>query len=89
MRRLRGRTHHLCTAAVVVRGGEVLWRHSERPELVMRPFSDGFIEDFYPYPVELRFCHRYAARLRRQLQDQVVAPALAEWPWMKGALLVA
>lgn len=30
-----------------------------------------------------------AARLRRQLQDQVVAPALAEWPWMKGALLVA
>ena len=22
-------------------GGEVLWRHSERPELVMRPFSDG------------------------------------------------
>lgn len=46
LRRLRGRTHHLCTAAVVVRGGEVLWRHSERPELVMRPFSDGFIEDY-------------------------------------------
>lgn len=46
LRRLRGRTHHLCTAAVVVRDGEVLWRHSERPELVMRPFSDGFIEDY-------------------------------------------
>lgn len=30
-----------------------------------------------------------ATRLRRQLQDQVVAPALAEWPWMKGALRVA
>lgn len=46
LRRLRGRTHHLCTAAVAVRGGEVLWRHSERPELVMRPFSDGFIEGY-------------------------------------------
>jgi len=46
LRRLRGRTHHLCTAAVAVRDGEVLWRHTERPELVMRPFSDGFIEDY-------------------------------------------
>ncbi|MDC7706252.1 bifunctional isocitrate dehydrogenase kinase/phosphatase [Vogesella indigofera] len=27
---------------------------------------DGHIEDFYPYPVELRFCHRYAVRPRRQ-----------------------
>lgn len=27
-----------------------------------------------------------AGRLRRQLQHQVVAPALAEWPWMTGAL---
>lgn len=46
LRRLRGRTHHLCTAAVVVRDGEVLWRHGERPELVMRPFSDRFIEHY-------------------------------------------
>ncbi len=46
LRRLRGWTHHLCTATVVVRDGEVLWRHSERPELVMRPFSDRFIEDY-------------------------------------------
>lgn len=30
-----------------------------------------------------------AVRLRRQLQEQVVGPALADWPWMKGALLVA
>lgn len=46
LRRLRGRTHHLCSAAVIVRDSEVLWRHSERPELVMRPFSDGFIEGY-------------------------------------------
>ncbi len=43
LRRLRGRTHHLCTAAVVMRGGEVLWRHTEKPELVMRGFTDAFI----------------------------------------------
>ncbi len=46
LRRLRGMTHHLCTAAVIVRDGEVLWQHSERPELVMRPFSDGFIDSY-------------------------------------------
>ncbi|MGE0665287.1 MAG: Maf family nucleotide pyrophosphatase [Sphingomonadales bacterium] len=46
LRRLRGRAHHLCTAAVIVLDGEVLWRHSERPELAMRDFSDGFIETY-------------------------------------------
>jgi septum formation protein len=46
LRRLGGRTHHLCTAAVVVRDGEVLWRHTERPELVMRPLSEGFIDTY-------------------------------------------
>jgi septum formation protein len=46
LRRLRGRTHHLCTAAVVMQDGAVLWQKTERPELVMRPFSDGFIENY-------------------------------------------
>ncbi|KMJ53563.1 isocitrate dehydrogenase [Vogesella sp. EB] len=36
------------------------WQHKQQR------IRDGYIEDFYPYPVELRFCHRYAARLRRQ-----------------------
>lgn len=43
LRRLRGRTHHLCTAAAAVGNGAVLWRHTERPALAMRDFSDGFI----------------------------------------------
>lgn len=30
-----------------------------------------------------------ASRLRRQMQDQVVAPALAQWPWMEGRLRLA
>ena len=46
LRRLRGQVHHLCTAAVVVQDGDVLWRHSERPELVMRDFTDGFIDSY-------------------------------------------
>lgn len=46
LRRLGGRSHHLCTAAVVVQDGEVLWRHTERPELTMRPLGDAYIEAY-------------------------------------------
>ncbi len=46
LQRMSGRTHHLCTAAAVVLDGEVIWRHTERPELVMRPLSDAFIADY-------------------------------------------
>ncbi|MFT9257907.1 MAG: Maf family protein [Acetobacter sp.] len=37
---LRGRTHCLHTAVVLVRHGQVLWRHMEEPRLSMRAFSD-------------------------------------------------
>lgn len=46
LQRLRGRTHQLMCAAVVARGGEVLWRHVETPRLRMRAFSDAFLEDY-------------------------------------------
>ena len=46
LRRLRGRTHHLCTAAVLVQDGTVLWRHTERPVLTMCDFSDRFIDTY-------------------------------------------
>jgi septum formation protein len=46
LRRLGGRTHHLCTAAVIVRDDEVLWRRTERPELTMRPLGDDFIDSY-------------------------------------------
>lgn len=46
LQRLRGRTHQLMCAAVVARGGEVLWRHVETPRLKMRAFSDAFLEDY-------------------------------------------
>jgi len=43
---LRGKTHELVTAAVAVRGERVLWRHAERPRLVMRGFSEAFLDDY-------------------------------------------
>lgn len=46
LRRLGGKTHHLCTAAAIVQDGEVLWRHTERPELTMRPLGDDFIDAY-------------------------------------------
>ncbi len=43
---LRGRTHELVTAAVIVRDGICLWQHVDRARLTMRQFSDGFIDDY-------------------------------------------
>jgi len=42
--RLRGRTHRLVSAAVIVRGAERLWHHTDTADLTMRPFSDAFLE---------------------------------------------
>jgi septum formation protein len=43
---LRGRTHELIAAAVVVSNGDCLWRHVERAELVMWPFSERFVDGY-------------------------------------------
>ena len=43
---LRGRRHELVTAVCVARDGTVLWRHLERPGLVMRDFSDAFLDAY-------------------------------------------
>lgn len=44
--RLRGRPHELITAVVVAREGAVLWRHIDTPRLIMRAFSDAFLDDY-------------------------------------------
>lgn len=46
LRALRGRRHELVTAVCVARNGAVLWRQVERPSLVMRDFSDAFLEAY-------------------------------------------
>ena len=43
---LRGRTHKLVTAAVVIRSEEMLWRHAACPRLTMRYFSEGFLDAY-------------------------------------------
>lgn len=43
---LRGKTHELVSAAVVARDGVSLWRETQRARLVMRPFSDEFLEAY-------------------------------------------
>lgn len=43
---LRGVEHRLVTAAAVLRDGAVLWRTVEAPRLVMRRFSDGFLDAY-------------------------------------------
>lgn len=43
---LRGKTHILTSAVVVVEGGAAIWRHVASARLAMRNLSDGFIEDY-------------------------------------------
>jgi len=40
---LSGRTHHLNTAAVLVVGGETVWRHVEIARMTMRTLDPGFV----------------------------------------------
>ncbi|MGF1444729.1 MAG: Maf family protein [Pikeienuella sp.] len=43
---LRGKPHELLSAAVIADGGRPVWRHIGRARLVMRPFSDAFLDDY-------------------------------------------
>jgi septum formation protein len=43
---LRGRTHHLLSAAVCLQDGRTLWQHLAKPALAMRQFSDAWIEGY-------------------------------------------
>jgi septum formation protein len=46
LRGLRGRAHELLSSVVVARAEERLWHYTSRVRLVMRPFSDEFLEDY-------------------------------------------
>jgi septum formation protein len=43
---LRGRAHALHAAVAVACDSAILWRHLEPARLVMRRFSDGFLDDY-------------------------------------------
>lgn len=43
---MRGKTHELISAVVVVHQDNRLWHHVERARLTMRPVSDSFIDRY-------------------------------------------
>lgn len=43
---LRGRAHSQISAVCVASDEAILWRHAEAARLVMRPFSDAFLEAY-------------------------------------------
>lgn len=45
LRSLRGRTHHLVTAAVCRVGSSIVWSHVSAPALTMRTLSDALIDE--------------------------------------------
>ena len=46
LRALRGQTHHLLSAGVIVLDGAPIWRHIGTAKMTMRPFSDAFLDHY-------------------------------------------
>lgn len=46
LKRLRGKTHWLKGAVALARDGAVIWRHESSCRMVMRNFSDEFLEHY-------------------------------------------
>jgi septum formation protein len=46
LRRLRGKSHQLVTAAVLAKNGTPVWRHVEKSTLHMRAFGDEFLKTY-------------------------------------------
>lgn len=46
LRELRGRTHSLISAVVLVRSGKAVWSHVAESQLTMRNYSDEFLEAY-------------------------------------------
>ncbi|MBZ0128336.1 MAG: Maf family nucleotide pyrophosphatase [Rhodobacteraceae bacterium] len=43
---MRGRSHRLISAAVIVRGGVAIWRHAGIVRLTMREFSEDYLDSY-------------------------------------------
>lgn len=46
LKRLRGKTHKLLSAAVIYHDGEPVWRHVAEARLTMRQISDAYLDDY-------------------------------------------
>ena len=46
LQELRGQTHVLISAVVLAKDGMTIWTHTDEAQLIMRDFSDEFLEDY-------------------------------------------
>lgn len=46
LKSLRGQTHHLHNALSIAQAGKIIWRYQDQADLVMREFSDDFLEHY-------------------------------------------
>jgi len=46
LNKFRGRTHYLIGGVVLVEGGETVWAHHQKVSLVVRDFSDAFLDAY-------------------------------------------
>lgn len=46
LQKFRGRSHRLHSGVVLAQAGDIVWRHSDHADLVMRDFSDAFLNDY-------------------------------------------
>ncbi|MGY9106343.1 MAG: Maf family protein [Alphaproteobacteria bacterium] len=46
---LRGQTHHLVSATVIMVDRQCVWRHADQAHLTMRSFSDEFIDTYLAF----------------------------------------
>lgn len=46
LKELRGKAHVLETAIVIAKEGNLVWRYDASPRLIMRNFSDAFLDDY-------------------------------------------
>ena len=61
--KLRGKTHKLISAIILVKNEEVIWRHSSTAELTMREFSPEFLGHYIAHAGEGLFASPGAYQL--------------------------
>jgi septum formation protein len=74
LEQMNGRAHGLVSAAVLARGGKIVWHHAGHATLTVRPFSPAFLDAYLaaegPAILSSVGCYRYEGR-GAQLFDRV------------------
>lgn len=89
---LRGRAHTLHSAVCLAKAGQVLWSTHEAARMVMRDFSDAFLEDYLRREGEALLgsvgCYRIeglGAQLFARVEgDRAVIMGLPLWPLLQA-----